>query len=223
MVVFEQLRDTRKKQAEENVKAATEFYGGAPMLDPKELMKVIEGDGPEDAEEQEYSNDEVVSHVIIEEFRPSDDEESEVVAKSTKNKSSRKYQDEEDDDDEELNEGQDQEDDGFGKADNAWDDWREGKVGGDGLTNEDRNVNLFGILPSSKPSSSIQKRTVRPQDEFLSVRDPTPEKQPAKKFTYETKAARRSVTQKQKARRNEKASIGRSNKPGKPSKKGGKK
>lgn len=221
MNVFQQLRDTRKKQAEENVKAATEFYGGAPMLDPKELMKVIEGEGPEDAQEQEYSNDEVVSHVIIEEFRPSDDEEDEVDPRSIKHKVSRKHQD--DDDEEEFNEEPEQEDDGFGKADNAWDDWREGKVGGDGLTNEDRNVNLFGILPSSKPSSSIPKRTVRPQDEFLSVVNPAPEKQPAKKFTYETKAARRSSTQKQKARRNEKASIGRSNKPGKPSKKSGKK
>lgn len=189
------------------------------MLDPAQLLKEVEQTHVEDPEEQEYSNDEIVSHVIIEDFRPSDDESEDDMRQKM---SRRKYQGDEDDEDEEMEDDDvEQEDDGFGKADDGWNNWQEaGRVGGNQMADEDRNVNIFGILATSK--SSIPKRKIRPQDEFLATRNDTPEKKTAKRFTYETKAARRATTSKQKARRSEKAQIGRSNKGSKPAKKGGK-
>lgn len=215
-----QLRDTRKKQAAANVQAATEFYGGAP-LDPKQLMG--DNDVEAEAQEQEYSGDEIVSHVIIEEFRPSDDDEEDLVnnRKFGNKSSSLRHQQQQDDeydehDDEMMGENDEEEYDGFGKADDGWNNWQErSKPSGSGMVDEDRNTNIFGILPSSKP----RKAPIRPQDEFDSLVK-VPEKKPSKKFTYETKAARRATTDKQKARRSEKSQLGRNNKTSKSSRKG---
>ncbi|KAK9895746.1 hypothetical protein P389DRAFT_195878 [Cystobasidium minutum MCA 4210] len=206
----QQLRDTRKKQAQENVEAATQFYGGAP-LDPKALMGDNESE-PEEPQEQEYSGDEIVSHVIIEDFRPSDDEDDHNFGKSSLHESRRhhhKQQNNDNADEDALmgNEDGDGEDDG-------WNNWGS-RPSGSGMMDEDRNTNIFGILPHSKP----RKTPTRPQDEFESLVT-KPEPKPLKKFTYETKAARRATTQKQKARRSEKSQIGRSNKTSKSSRKG---
>lgn len=202
------------------MKAATDFYGGAP-LDPTLLMKELDGDNNsgEDPEEQEYSGDEVISKVIIEDFRPDeDDDENDNDIARANNRTRRKMHSHADEEDDEGM--QDGEDDGFGPADDEWDNWEEGsRPSGMQMADEDRNTNIFGILPRSRPKAGPS--TVRPQDEFVNMVK-APEPKPTKKFTYETKAARRASTQKQKARRNEKASLGRSNKPNSKAKKSGK-
>lgn len=174
-----------------------------------------------DPEEQEYSNDEMTTRVVIEEFRLSDDEVDE-QAENRSNAYARQRAWRNEHDTVEQSDGEDTA--AAGPSSRQMDD-------------RDRNINVFSILPHSKAArtasqgtSSSRSKAKSKADSFATPNDtPEKKKKPTKRFTYETKAARRAESLKQKTRRKEKAESSRSGSAGKTgrglkssSKKGGK-
>jgi hypothetical protein len=173
------------------------------MLEPAALQALLEAkDSDAEPEEQEYTNDEVTSRVVIEDFRPSDDDSED--DREHRKKPKRKHQGE-----------REAEEQGLAAPHDPWDDWQaEEPSTGTQMDDRDRGINIFGILRQSK-ASEVSRKPVKPQNEFDQYIIPADnqEEQGSKRFTYETKAARRASSMKQKARRIEKADIGRGPKP----------
>lgn len=196
-----QIREARKEQAAANVAMAKQYYGEADEDEEPEAGTSDLGDDVEDREpqEQEFENEEMTSRVVIQEMRLSDDEDGEDYA-GWENGNSH-AEDEDDDEDAPM---------------------------------DSASSNMFALLAPSRVKATKTKQGDKasrkkvtaasarsivddqsaPTPTFATNND-SPEKKPAKRFTYETKAARRAESLKQKVRRIEKAEGARSRSGGK--------
>ena len=165
-----QLRDERKKQAAANVQMEKDFYGDEGPMDD-ETFDGISGD-PE-PQEEEYEGEELISRVVVEEFRLSGDE------------------------------------------DDPSPDRDEDEDGDETLDLDGPNANMFAAIAPSRVRKLQEREAAAKVKPGIATKHDSPVKKPAKRFTYESKAARRAEATKQKARRMEKAESGRSRTGGK--------
>ena len=201
-----QLRDARKEQAASNVQQANAYYGGGdPEADDMDMNENDNGLEKEaEAGEQEYSNDEMTSRVVIENLRLSEDEDQ--------------YEEGSEEG------GHQQQQDAFEKtagiySDNIFAILAPAHVKASRLpssttpgrittnNNKANNKSIEDILSIGRTSSSLNI----PKPNFASSID-SPTKIPPKRFTYETKAARRAESLKQKSKRLEKVEYSKSRK-----------
>jgi len=197
-----QIRDARKEQAAANIAQAREYYGDDAedgALEAGASGSAEDDDDDDEPQEQAFENDEMTSRVVIQDMRLSDDENDAPAAVEAEQ--------EEDDDDEEVD------------MDSA-------------------SANMFALIAPSRVKAKAQKekeadgkakkrftaasaRSIVDDDSSASkaptfaTPNDSPQKKPAKRFTYETKAARRAESAKQKVRRMEKAEGSRSRSGGK--------
>ena len=167
-----QLRDARKKQAAANVQMEKEFYGDEGPMDDDDTFDGISAD-PE-PQEEEYEGEELISRVVVEEFRLSGDEDDPSPDRD--------------------------EDDGDGD---------------ETLDLDGPNANMFAAIAPSRVKKLQERESAAKVKPEIATKHDSPVKKPAKRFTYESKAARRAEATKQKARRMEKAESGRSRTGGK--------
>lgn len=174
-----QLRDARRKRAADNVEMDRQYYGAGD--DDADHNADIGSDpeaGPSStqrAEEKEFSDDDLVTRVVVEDMDVAHEEPTHVKSRH---------------------------------------------IAGD--NEEDENMdedaeNMFAVLAPSriKREQAKQQDAARKAEREQKRKEPfatpndTPVKAPVKRFTYETKAARRAEALKQKVRRIEKAEAGR--------------
>lgn len=141
-----------------------QFYGDEGPLDADETFEGIETD-PE-PQEEEYEGDELVSRVVVEEFRLSDDDDPSPDGDET-------------------------------------------------LDLDGPNANMFAAIAPARIKRVKEREAAAKAKPGIATKNDSLAKKPAKRFTYETKAARKAEAVKQKARRMEKAESARSRSGGK--------
>ena len=211
---------------------AQEFYGGDEAQGLAAAGSDDEDMGVAEPQEEEYSNDEMTTRVVVEEFRLSDDEAGPSTGRTLAAQRASDNDDDEDEDDaidldgpnsnmfaiiapSRVKKQQDREKrkQSAGSSLSA-----AARASGKGKGTSRSKLPSASSIPlpgepspserdgdaagAAGPASFMGTSFVTPND--------SPEKRPAKRFTYETKAARKVEAAKQKVRRIEKAEAARS-------------